>query len=304
MINARYKDTVFRDLFGSKERKHYTLSLYNALAGTSYDDPNAIEVTTLADVLYMNVKNDISFIIDEEMTLWEHQSTFNPNMPLRGLIYFSRLYAKYVRSHELSIYGSKRLKLPTPRYVVFYNGTAKRPEREVLRLSDSFELEGADVEVCATMVNINLGKNPDVLAACEALMGYSTLVSKIRSGLLAGLNNIEAIRAAVNECIENGILKEYLISKKSEVIEMFMTEYNEDEVREMFKRDGREEGRTEGREEGLAEGREEGKREVRESTLAAVATLVRQDELSVASAIAAFGFTEAEIRAAMENIRD
>lgn len=150
LANRKYKDTVFRNLFGAEERRHYTLSPYNAPADTDYDDPNLIEMTTLGDVLYMNVKSDVSFIIEDEMSLWEHQPVYNPK-PIRELIYFARLYEKHIEQNGLNPYGSHQLSPPTPRCVIFYIGNDRRPGREMLGLIDSFPSGNADVEVTATM---------------------------------------------------------------------------------------------------------------------------------------------------------
>ena len=153
--NRNYKDTVFRDLFGSPERKANALELYNALNGTDYDDPDALELTTLDDVIYLNVKNDVSFLLADEMVLWEHQSTPNPNMPLRGLLYIARLLSAYIDREHLDIYYAKPVQIPTPRYVVFYIGEKERPEREVLRFSDLCAGVDPDVEVTCEVVNVN-----------------------------------------------------------------------------------------------------------------------------------------------------
>ena len=115
-----YKDSLFRMVFREKKE---LLSLYNAINGTAYEDPEELIVTTIEDVLYMGRKNDISFLIKDVMNLYEHQSSVNPNMPLRGLIYISMLYQGYIEQNNLDIYSSTQLKLPAPKYLVFYNGT-------------------------------------------------------------------------------------------------------------------------------------------------------------------------------------
>ena len=129
-----YKDSVFRMLYSRKEE---LLSLYNALNGTDYQDPEQLEVTTLENAIYMNMKNDVSFLLDAEMMLYEHQSTWNPNMPLRDLFYITRLLEKYVNRE--SLYASTLVRIPAPRFVVFYNGSSDTPEDVILRLSDAFE---------------------------------------------------------------------------------------------------------------------------------------------------------------------
>ena len=132
-VKRDYKDSLFCHLFGDERRKGNALQLYNALAGTSYADPEDIELTTIGDAVFLGRKNDVSFLVGDDMVLWEHQSTHNPNMPLRGLHYFSRLYTKLVTLRELDLYGTRRLQLPTPRYVVFYFGAEDRPDVETMR---------------------------------------------------------------------------------------------------------------------------------------------------------------------------
>lgn len=131
-MRRTYKDTVFRMLFSEKEN---LLSLYNAVNGTDYKHPEDLEINTLENAIYMNMKNDISFVCGFYLNLYEHQSTYNRNMPLRNLFYIARLLEKHIRKD--SIYSSKLLRIPSPRFLVFYNGTEHQPERQVLRLSDS-----------------------------------------------------------------------------------------------------------------------------------------------------------------------
>ncbi len=111
-INREYKDRLFKLLFGKESQKANVLSLYNALNGTDYTKDDDIEINTLEDTIYIGMKNDVSFIIDDHMPLWEQQSTFNPNMPVRGLIYYGRLYDKFFASIDDSIYGRTLVKIP------------------------------------------------------------------------------------------------------------------------------------------------------------------------------------------------
>ena len=161
-----YKDSLFRMVFREKKE---LLSLYNAINGTMYEDPEELVATTIEDVLYMGRKNDISFLIKDVMNLYEHQSSVNPNMPLRGLIYICMLYQGYLEQNNLDIYSSTRLRLPTPKYLVFYNGTKEEPDRQELRLSDSFikQEEPPDLECRAVMLNINYGHNKELMEACR-----------------------------------------------------------------------------------------------------------------------------------------
>lgn len=213
-------------------------------------------MNTIEDVIYLGMKNDVSFIFDAKMNLYEHQSTWNPNMPLRGLFYFAMLYKGYVTANGMDIYSERLLELPTPQYVVFYNGTKDELDKQVLRLSDSFQLDRnlPAVECITTVVNINLGKNRELMERCTTLYGYSYLVAEIRANLERNWSISEAIDEAVKTCIENGILVEYLTEHRAEVCEMIMTTYNEELHNRTLREDGRAAGRAEGRLEGRLEG--------------------------------------------------
>ena len=170
-------------------------------------------VTTIEDVLYMGRKNDISFLIKDVMNLYEHQSSVNPNMPLRGLIYISMLYQGYIEQNNLDIYSSTLLKLPTPKYLVFYNGTKAEPDRQELRLSDSFikREEQPDLECRAVILNINYGHNKKLMEACRKLYEYSRFVESIREHLNTGMKLGAAMDQAIEDCIRFDILKEFLL---------------------------------------------------------------------------------------------
>ena len=113
--NRNYKDTLFRKLFG--ENRENALSLYNAVNGTHYTNAEDLEFTTLDDVVYMKMKNDVSFIFGNYLNLYEHQSTLNPNMPLRGLLYFADMYRQIIPASE-RIYGSKLQEIPAPKCIL------------------------------------------------------------------------------------------------------------------------------------------------------------------------------------------
>ena len=133
-VNRKYKDRLFKWVF---QEKKDLMQLYNAINDTDYDNPEDFEVNTLEDIVYMGMKNDLSFLIKDVLNLYEHQSTFSPNLPLRGLFYFADLYRKLI-IHDRDLYSSKRIALPFPQFVVFYNGTKEEPERQVLYLHESF----------------------------------------------------------------------------------------------------------------------------------------------------------------------
>lgn len=257
-VNRQYKDRLFKLVF---EKKEDLLQLYNAINDTDYDNPEEIEVNTLEDVVYMGMKNDISFLITDVLNLYEHQSTFSPNLPLRGLLYFARLYQKIV-GNEKKIYSGKMIELPYPQFIVFYNGTAKEPERMELKLSDAFpkwcKKENAALECRAVVLNVNLGYNKEVMEKCKKLKEYAQYIARVRLYLDAGYSVEEAIDKATDECIEEGILEQILRDNRGEVRSMLLTEYNEQAHIEYEKEISYEEGKAEGREEGREEGRAEG----------------------------------------------
>lgn len=225
-VQRNYKDGLFLKIFGNKQA---LLSLYNAVRGSNYTNPDDLTVTTIENVLYMGMKNDVSFIINNQLHLYEAQSTWNPNMPLRGLFYFSDVYQGYIAEHELNIYGTKRIDLPSPNYIVFYNGTADEPDSRTLRLSDSFikqDGEEACLECIATMLNINFGHNQQLMEACHELYEYSYLVEQVRLGTRSGLILPDAIDQAVEHCIEHNILKSFLLHHRAEVTNMILKEFN------------------------------------------------------------------------------
>ena len=176
-VVRNHKDTVFRLLYQNREK---LLELYNALNGTAYEDTGVVEICTLENAIYMEVKNDVSFLFDSQMSLYEHQSSFNPNMPLRDLFYIARQLEKYTLGK--SLYSSKLRKIPVPRFVVFYNGTQEQPESRILKLSDAFEkkVPSPELEVKVTMLNINLGKNRELMEKCRTLREYCMFVERIR----------------------------------------------------------------------------------------------------------------------------
>ena len=250
-----YKDTVFRMLFREKEN---LLSLYNAVNGTVYSDVKDLEITTLENAIYMNYKNDISFVMNFELMLYEHQSTVNPNMPLRHLIYVTKVLQGIIRNADL--YGSVLVQIPTPRFVIFYNGMEDQPEQKILKLSDAFEkkLETPELELAVTMYNINFDQNPEILNACQTLKEYAQYVSKVRE-YAEKIPFAEAVELAVDDCIRNGILSDFLLKNRAEAIEMSIFEYDEEKHLKNEREYAYKKGREKGKEEGRKEGREEGK---------------------------------------------
>ena len=252
-----YKDSLFRMIFQDREA---LLSLYNAINGTCYDQPEELIITTLEDAIYLGWKNDVSFLIQDVLSLYEHQSTKNPNMPLRGLFYISSLFRGYLKENELDPYSSALLKLPTPRYIVFYNGTQEEPDRMELRLSDSFIRKEDEpcIECKALVLNINYGHNQELMGACRKLYEYAYFIQKVRDFLEEGLIRDAAIDRAVIHCIEADVLKDFLSRHRAEVKDLFLTEYDEKLHEQTLKEEGRMEGVKQGIEQGIKQGIEQG----------------------------------------------
>ena len=240
--NVEYKDRLFKFIFGNPDNRQWTLDLYNAVNGTDYSDPNEIQFNTIGDFLYLKMRNDASFIIRFEMNLWEAQSTYNPNMPMRFLRYVARLYEKYIATTEYYEYSSRLQPIPRPVCVCFYNGTKELEDRDVMRLSDAYEGEG-DVEVRVTMLNINYGKNREIMDACRPLMEYSWLVDEIRSAQGKGDDLDEAVESAVRLMPKDFAIRPFILANRAEVKTMLMTEYDEELVRKYDRMDGIEEGK-------------------------------------------------------------
>ena len=228
-VNDEHKDRVFKFLFGNPENKEWTLALYNAVNGSSYDNPDDIQFNTIEDAVYLGMKNDVSFIIVDELNLWEHQSTFNPNMPMRFFLYAAKLYEKYIASSEYYVYSSTLQPAPRPKCVCFYNGAVNQPEHQILRLSDAFDGEG-DIEVLVTMLNINYGKNKALMEACAPLNEYAWLVDSIRSHKKTMKDLEAAIDVAIDEMPDDFSIKRFLMMNKAEVKGMFLTEYDQDKI--------------------------------------------------------------------------
>ena len=235
-VNREYKDRVFKFIFGNPDNKEWTLSLYNAVNGSSYSNPDDIQFNTIDDAVYMSMKNDVSFIILNEMNLWEHQSSFNPNMPMRFLTYGTQLYEKYTVTSGYYKFSRKLQPLPKPNCICFYNGTKEQPEQQVLKLSDAFGGEG-DIEVKVTMLNINYGKNRKLMEACQPLREYAWLVDRVRKHQNI-LQNLEAaVDEAINEMPDGFEIRQLLELHRAGVKKMFLTEYDEEKMKEQERKE-------------------------------------------------------------------
>lgn len=236
-----YKDNLFRMVF--KEKKEL-LSLYNAVNGTTYSNVDDLTVNTLENAIYMNVKNDNSFLFGSRMHIYEQQSTYCANMPLRDLMYVSRLYEKELNG--ASIYTTKQIKIPAPKFIVFYNGMKTAPERQIMKLSEAYitEEKEPELELKVTMLNINSEKNKELLDKCKTLKDYVTYVEKVRE-YAKTMPSQAAVELAVQECIQDSILSEFLEKYRAEAVAMTIYEYDQEAHMRLIAEEAKEEVREE-----------------------------------------------------------
>ena len=252
-VVRNHKDTVFRMLYKNPKN---ALELYNGLCGKNYTDETQLRYNTLENAVYMNVKNDVSFLIHDHTIMYEQQATWNPNMPLRNLYYIADIFHNYERNEqELSIYGTRTIELPNPEFVVFYNGGGRYPEYSELRLSDSFKCGGEEpsLELKVKVYNISKGRNEALKNRCPVLAQYVTYTELIKT-YRESMPLEEAVEKAVDECIKNGILKEFLMHQKAEVVKMSIYEYDEKEERRRLLKEAYREGEEAGESRGAAIG--------------------------------------------------
>lgn len=225
VANRKFKDTIFRMLFSEKEA---LLSLYNAVNGSNYTDADALEIVTLENAIYMGMKNDLAFILDMNLYLYEHQSTINPNIPLRDLFYIAAEYQRLV--DKKSLYSSALQKIPNPHFIVFYNGSMPIEDCCTRRLSDAFyhATDNPSLELVVTTFNVNVGHNTELMSQCQILREYSIYVAKVRV-FTEQMPVDAAVQKAVAECIHENILADFLRKNQAEVIAMSIFEYDKEE---------------------------------------------------------------------------
>ena len=242
-VNRIYKDRLYKMIFNDKSE---LLKLYNAINGTHYDDPAMLTITTLDNAIYMTMENDLSFIIDMRLALYEQQSTVNPNLPLRFLMYITDIYSAYTK--DMNIYGSKKVQIPLPSFVIFYNGVKSQPDRTEFLLSELFHptTDQPALELKAVMLNINKGHNQELMNACHTLRDYSEYVARIRT-YSAEMPLTDAVEKAITECIHENILRDFLLKNRAEAKAMSIYEYDEEKTLRMFREEGYEDGERNGK---------------------------------------------------------
>ena len=250
-----YKDRIFRMVFREKKA---LLALYNAMNETDYENEDDLKVTTLESALYLEMKNDVSFVLYDELLLYEHQSTKNPNLPLRNLFYVSDVYSELTK--DLFLYGSVPVQIPEPKFVVFYNGLENMQEREVLKLSSLYakKAEHISLELETLVLNVNVGYNKILMERCRQLSDYAQFVSEVRKRLSKKIPLSEAVNEAVEDCIQRGILAEFLSKNRAEVVKVSIYEYDEEKVKRMFKEECMKLGMEQGKQLGIEQGKQIG----------------------------------------------
>ena len=230
MANKKIRDTLFCKYVGTEEN---LLAISNAIRGTHHTDASGIQINTLKGSFYSNLKNDISFILDTLiMMLIEHQTTLNPNMPLRLLSYVDELFRLYLEPEKRKIYSTELIKLPAPEFYVFYDGDDTSFERKVLRLSDGFKAPSDRLELIVHVSNLATGQNEDLKKICTPLRESSIFSNQYKLLRKQGLAIDEAVRDTIRYCIDHNVMKYYLQHNESEVIDMFGFEWDEKEERE------------------------------------------------------------------------
>ncbi len=253
--NRKYKDTVFRMLFSDKKN---LLELYNAVSGKNYDNADDLQIVTLENAVYMGMKNDLAFLLNTGIYLYEHQSTVNPNMPLRDLLYITAEYSRLVETQ--SLYSSAIQKVPAPNFIVFYNGQDEFADKSEYRLSEAFEprVDNPALELRVTVLNINYGRNAELMKQSHTLREYAQYVALVRRYKTELGSLDEAVNRAVDECIRNGVLADFLKRNRAEVVMMSIFEYNQEEEERKLRAAERQAGYASGVEHGIRQGMERG----------------------------------------------
>jgi len=255
--NREYKSSMLIQLLSKKEN---LLETYGALKNKTFSKDTEVLITTLSDALFMEQMNDISFVIEDKVVvLIEHQSTLNYNMPIRAAIYLGRIYEKLLK--EESVYREKKIPLPKPEIIVLYNGKDKMPERQELRLSDSFKGFGSgeipNMECIVKIININKGFNEELANRSETLNGYENFVYFVREHEKS-MSRSQAIQRAIDDCMRQDILRDFLQDNASEVRNMLFTKWDWNVAKRVWQEEARETGMEEGRKEGIAIGEARG----------------------------------------------
>jgi len=231
----KHKDKLFVRLFSDPEA---ALSLFNALNGTSYQNPSELQIITLEDAVYVGWKNDVAILCHNHLQLYEQQSTINPNMPLRDFIYCAHEYEGFIKRMKLDIYGKELVKIPTPKCITLYNGVEEIPEYAEQHLSDAFIKPTSGYEWTVYSYNINPGYNKTLIDSCSTLEGYSVFIDKIRQNHRNGVELKDAIQISADFCIAHNLLKDFLLKHTGEALNMILSLYDEELHNQTIREEG------------------------------------------------------------------
>ena len=272
--NREYKSDVISMMLQIPE---YALDVYNAMNNSAYTDSDMIQIMRLENGISLSVRNDASFFINNYLNLYEHQSTYSPNVPLRFLIYLTDLLKNTIGKRDL--YSRKCVQIATPHFAVFYNGTEKRPEKEVLKLSDAFinRTDTPEIELTVTVYNINPNNNTQLLEKSEVLRSYMIFVNRVRKNLehqkkiaqnapeydeTAYEEELEvAINEAIDYCVKHHIMEEFFRENRNEVTKSMVLDYTWERREELIRAEEYEDGKREGYAAGISQGRADGEKD-------------------------------------------
>ena len=261
VIAAIQAEGVFSLMMQDKVK---ALNVYNVLGNSHFDNPEDVEIITTDGGISLSVRNDASFIIGTDMNFYEHQSTYNPNMPMRSLIYCTDAIDRRIKEKNENLYGHKQIKIPTPRFVVFYNGREKRPAVERMYLSSAYmgEKKNPDLELACTVYNLNAPENKELLEKSEVLYGYTFFVNRVNANKENGMELEQAIDEAIDTCMRENILKDFFGTYKNEVRRIMALDFTFERQIELtrmeYYQDGFADGEVRGEAKGMARGEKNG----------------------------------------------
>jgi len=227
--NRKHKDSLFVDYFSkNRDWKQHFLSLYNALHDTNLQVADTqLKRVNLEQVLYKSYYNDIAVLVNGQFILMiEHQSTINPNMPLRLLEYVARIYGNIVDSRAK--FSRHLVPLARPEFIVFYTGNQELPPESYLYLSDAFPKQAPNsdltLELKVKVCTIKSDHPSPVVHSCPDLEQYAQFLKLVEEARAD--SRAEPLTWAIQEAVRRNILRDYLELKGGEVLSILMTEYD------------------------------------------------------------------------------
>ncbi len=267
-IHPWKNDSLFRKIF--KDKKELVI-LCSGLTGRKDIKEEDIEVTTLQEnnALYVQIRNDLSFIIGTDIFLVEQQTKVNPNMPARqGSYYFNTLSELLGNA---VFHSTTKQKIPRPILVTFTNGNPKGVPTEILKLSEMFyENEAKNnrqgqikvngryqnyIEVYVKVIYLNNPQNEDFLNKIPSLKGFATFTKAVKDYGKQGYSKEEAVEKAIDYTIGQNLLVNILLKEKEGVKSMMMAQITQEEWDTFNFQAGKVEGKIEGKREGKIEGK-------------------------------------------------